>query len=71
MSACTLRYHPVPDRDEALRESINHKRVERLYTARRSATGQTTPGSTSERKPLGRPCAAHQVWSMNFVFERT
>jgi len=38
-------------------EQVNHKRVERLYAA--------------ARLPLGRPYAANQVRSMDFVFDRT
>lgn len=29
------------------------------------------PKQTQQRKPLGRPCAANQVWSMDSVFDRT
>lgn len=54
-------------------EQVNHKRVERLYAAARLQIKRrklkTVP--MSERKPLGRPGAANQVWSMDFVFDRT
>nr|WP_246638151.1 IS3 family transposase [Halomonas neptunia] len=54
-------------------ERVNHKRVERLYAAARLQVKRRKRKkvSTSERKPLGRPCAANQVWSMDFVFDRT
>tara|TARA_R110001583_G_scaffold117781_1_gene268870 strand:- start:375 stop:860 length:486 start_codon:yes stop_codon:yes gene_type:complete len=54
-------------------EQVSYKRVERLYAATRLQVKRrkrkTVP--TSERKPLGRPGAANQVWSMDFVFDRT
>jgi len=99
MSASSLRYQPVPDRNEALREKIvglahrhrrygagmiylklrqeglrvNHKRVERLYSAaqlqvRRRRRKKVPVG---ERQPLIRPGAANEVWSMDFVFDRS
>ena len=99
MSASSLRYQPVPDRNEALREKIvglahrhrrygagmiylklrqeglrvNHKRVERLYSAahlqvRRRRRKKVAAG---ERQPLIRPGAANEVWSMDFVFDRS
>ncbi|EHJ91478.1 hypothetical protein KUC_2653 [Vreelandella boliviensis LC1] len=54
-------------------EQVNHKRVERLYAAARLQVKRRKRKKvpTSERKPLGRPCAANQVWSMDFVFDRT
>lgn len=99
MSASSLRYQPVSDRNEALREKIvglahrhrrygagmiylklrqeglrvNHKRVERLYSAaqlqvRRRRRKKVPIG---ERQPLVRPGAANEVWSMDFVFDRS
>lgn len=99
MSASSLRYQPVPDRNEALQEKIislahrhrrygagmiylklrqeglrvNHKRVERLYSAaqlqvRRRRRKKVPVG---ERQPLIRPGAANEVWSMDFVFDRS
>lgn len=99
MSASSLRYQPVPDRNRALRESIlslahrhrrygagmiylklrqrglliNHKRVERLYAeaqlqVRRRKRKKVPMG---ERQPLTRPGAANEVWSMDFVFDRS
>jgi putative transposase len=52
---------------------VNHKRVERLYRqaqlqVRRRKRKKVLPG---ERQPLVRPTRANQVWSMDFVFDRT
>ena len=52
---------------------VNYKRVERLYQeaklqVRRRKRKKVAFG---ERQPLGRPMAANQVWSMDFVFDRT
>lgn len=52
---------------------VNHKRVERLYTEAglqvRRRKRKKVP--VSDRRPLGRPQKADQVWSMDFVFDRT
>lgn len=52
---------------------VNHKRVERLYTEAglqvRRRKRKKVP--VSDRHPLGRPQKADQVWSMDFVFDRT
>ena len=54
-------------------QSVNHKRVERLYTKAglqvRKRRRKKVP--VSDRQPLGRPMAANQIWSMDFVFDRT
>lgn len=54
-------------------QPINHKRVERLYAEAglqvRRRRRKKVP--VSDRQPLGRPLAANQVWSMDFVFDRT
>lgn len=54
-------------------ELINHKRVERLYAQAqlqvRRRKRKKVP--VSDRQPLGRPMQANQVWSMDFVFDRT
>jgi transposase InsO family protein len=54
-------------------QQVNHKRVERLYTEAglqvRCRRRKKVP--LSDRQPLGRPQAANQVWSMDFVFDRT
>ena len=52
---------------------VNYKRVERLYQearlqVRRRKRKKVLAG---ERQPLVRPVAANQVWSMDFVFDRT
>src|SRR5690606_15379278 len=52
---------------------VNYKRVERLYQeaklqVRRRKRKKVPVG---ERQPLVRPTAANQVWSMDFVFDRT
>lgn len=52
---------------------VNHKRVERLYAEAslqvRRRRRKKVP--VSDRQPLGRPQTANQVWSMDFVFDRT
>lgn len=54
-------------------ELVNHKRVERLYAQAglqiRKRKRKKVP--QSGRCPLGRPSTANQVWSMDFVFDRT
>ena len=52
---------------------VNYKRVERLYQeaklqVRRRKRKKVLAG---ERQPLLRPTLANQVWSMDFVFDRT
>lgn len=52
---------------------VNHKRIERLYAEAqlqvRYRTRKKVPGG--ERQPLVRPESANQVWSMDFVFDRS
>ncbi len=52
---------------------VNHKRVERLYAEAglqvRRRKRKKIPAA--DRQPLGRPLSANQVWSMDFVFDRT
>ncbi len=52
---------------------VNHKRVDRLYAQAglqvRRRKRKKVP--LSDRQPLTRPDAANQVWSMDFVFDRT
>lgn len=54
-------------------QPVNHKRVARLYAEAglqvRRRRRKKVP--VSDRQPLGRPQAADQVWSMDFVFDRT
>ena len=54
-------------------ELVNHTRVERLYAeARLQVKGRKRKKiPIADRQPLGRPRAANQVWSMDFVFDRT
>ena len=52
---------------------VNYKRVERLYQqaklqVRRRKRKKVPVG---DRQPLFRPTSANQVWSMDFVFDRT
>jgi putative transposase len=52
---------------------VNHKRVDRLYAEAslqvRRRRRKKVP--VSDRHPLERPQVANQVWSMDFVFDRT
>jgi putative transposase len=52
---------------------VNHKRVERLYAEAnlqiRRRKRKKVP--MSDRQPLLRPEAANEVWSMDFVFDRS
>ena len=52
---------------------VNHKRVDRLYAEAslqvRRRRRKKVP--VADRQPLGRPLSANQVWSMDFVFDRT
>ncbi|MDC7714201.1 IS3 family transposase [Vogesella sp. LYT5W] len=52
---------------------VNHKRVDRLYAEAglqiRRRKRKKVP--VADRHPLARPLAANQVWSMDFVFDRT
>ena len=54
-------------------EFVNHKRVDRLYAEAglqvKRRKRKKIP--VAERHPLERPLAANQVWSMDFVFDRT
>ncbi len=54
-------------------QQVNHKRVDRLYAEAglqvRRRRRKKVP--VTERQPLARPLAANQVWSMDFVFDRT
>lgn len=52
---------------------VNYKRVERLYQEQRLQVRRRKRKKVSfgERQPLLRPTAANQVWSMDFVFDRT
>ena len=52
---------------------VNHKRVERLYRLARLQVRRRKRKKVAigERQPLSRPTQANQVWSMDFVFDRT
>jgi transposase InsO family protein len=54
-------------------EIVNHKRVDRLYAEAglqvKKRRRKKIP--LSDRHPLERPTSANQVWSMDFVFDRT
>jgi putative transposase len=53
-------------------ESVNHKRVERLYALEKLQVRRRRRKKipVSERQPLIRPGAANEVWSTDFVFDR-
>jgi len=52
---------------------VNHKRIERLYAEARLQVRRRKRKKVpvSERQPLLRPDAANEVWSMDFVFDRS
>ena len=52
---------------------VNYKRVERLYREERLQVRRRKRKKVSlgERQPLVRPTAPNQVWSMDFMFDRT
>lgn len=52
---------------------VNHKRVERLYAEAQLQVKRRKRKKVpaAERQPLVRPQKANQVWSMDFVFDRT
>jgi putative transposase len=52
---------------------VNYKRVERLYQEARLQVRRRKRKKVAigERKPLLRPSRANEVWSMDFVFDRT
>jgi transposase InsO family protein len=52
---------------------VNYKRVERLYQEARLQVRRRKRKKVpfGERQPLLRPTAANQVWSMDFVFDRS
>lgn len=54
-------------------ESVNYKRVERLYQEERLQVRRRRRKKVpvAERQPLFRPSAPNEVWSMDFVFDRT
>ena len=54
-------------------ERVNHKRVERLYTEARLQVRRRRRKKipVADRQPLMRPAAPNEVWSADFVFDRT
>lgn len=52
---------------------VNYKRVERVYQEARLQVRRRKRKKVpiAERQPLARPTAANQVWSMDFVFDRS
>lgn len=52
---------------------VNHKRVERLYALERLQVKRRKRKKVpvGDRQPLVRPQGANEVWSMDFVFDRT
>ncbi len=52
---------------------VNYKRVERLYQEQQLQVGRRKRKKVQvgQRQPLLRPAQANQVWSMDFVFDRT
>ena len=52
---------------------VNYKRVERLYQEARLQVRRRKRKKVpiGERQPLFRPSVANEVWSMDFVFDRT
>lgn len=54
-------------------ERVNHKRVERLYTEARLQVRRRRRKKipVGDRQPLVRPEAPNEVWSADFVFDRT
>nr|WP_229721071.1 IS3 family transposase [Dyella nitratireducens] len=54
-------------------ELVNYKRVERLYQQERLQVRRRKRKKVpmGERQPLFRPTAPNEVWSMDFVFDRT
>ena len=54
-------------------ECVNYKRVERLYRLEKLQVQRRKrkKRDLTERYPLGRPSRLNEVWSMDFVFDRT
>ena len=54
-------------------QRVNHKRVERLYTEAKLQVRRRRRKKVpvTDRHPLGRPDAPNEVWSADFVFDRT
>lgn len=54
-------------------EAVNYKRVERLYVAERLQVRRRRRKKVpaGDRQPLARPTRPNEVWSADFVFDRT
>ena len=54
-------------------ERVNHKRIERLYTEAKlqACRRKRKKVPVTERQRLMRPDAPNEVWSMDFVFDRS
>lgn len=54
-------------------QTVNHKRVERLYADARLQVRRRRRKKVplADRQPLGRPTRPNEVWSADFVFDRT
>ena len=54
-------------------QRVNYKRVERLYQLEKLQVQRRKrkKRDLTERYPLGRPSRLNEVWSMDFVFDRT
>ena len=54
-------------------QCVNYKRVERLYRLEKLQVQRRRrkKRDLTERHPLGRPSRSNEVWSMDFVFDRT
>jgi len=54
-------------------EGVNHKRVHRLYVAERLQIRRRRRKKVpvADRQPLVKPTAPNEVWSADFVFDRT
>jgi len=54
-------------------ERVNHKRVDRLYVEERLQVRRRRRKKVpvADRQPLGRPTWPNEVWSADFVFDRT
>jgi putative transposase len=54
-------------------ERVNHKRVDRLYAAERLQVRRRRRKKVpvADRQPLVRPTRPNEVWSADFVFDRT
>ncbi len=52
---------------------VNHKRVDRLYAEARLQVRRRRRKKVplADRQPLARPQALNEVWSADFVFDRT